>query len=165
VWAADGDQIVGDYVPEPDVLSLIVCDQIITDRVTGKVSLIGMFSTIHTPRFPVQHPQICVYAAMTDGRGKTPITIRVVDANEARKPLVEGKGTVEFKDPRMIANLALQFRGLRFPEAGQYRVQLWCGSSLLREARLHVIQATRPPGLHGPEGPAPGTPPPEALGD
>ncbi|MFH0981062.1 MAG: hypothetical protein V2A79_05940 [Planctomycetota bacterium] len=149
---------MGEFVSHPDVLSLIVCDQIITDRVSGKVSLIGMFSAIHSPRFPVAHPQICVYVAMTDGHGKTPITIRIVDANEARRPLVEGKGTVEFKDPRMIANLALQFHGLTFPEAGQYRVQIWSGSTLLREARLHLVQANLPPGYPGPQGPLP---PPE----
>ncbi len=143
------------FVTDPDVLSLIVCDQIITDRLTGKVSLIGMFSAIHSPRFPVMHPQVCVHVSLTDGRGKTPLTIRIVDANEARKPLVEGKGTVEFKDPRMIANLALQFHGLRFPEPGQYRVQIWSGSSLLREARLHLIQANVPPGYQAPPGPPP----------
>ena len=152
---------MGEYIPDPDVLSLIVCDQIITDRVTGKVSLIGMFSAIHTPRFPVRHPQICVHVALTDGRGKTPLTIRIVDANEARKPLVEGKGIVEFKDPRMIANLALQFHGLRFPEPGQYRVQIWSGSSLLREARLHLIQAKMPPRPPGQPGPPGFSPPPE----
>jgi hypothetical protein len=142
-------------VTNPDVLSLIVCDTIITDRMTGKVSLIGMFSAIHSPRFPVSHPQICVHVALTDGHGKTPITIRIVDANEARKPLVEGKGIVEFKDPRMIANLALQFHGLVFPEAGQYRVQIWCESALLREARLHLLQANLPPGYPAPPGPPP----------
>ncbi len=147
---------MSEFVTDPDVLSLIVCDQIITDRVTGKVSLIGMFSAVHAPRFPVSHPQICVYVALTDGRGKTPITIRIVDANEARKPLVEGKGVVEFKDPRMIANLALQFHGLTFPEAGQYRVQIWSGTSLLREARLHLLKTKmppRPPGHHRPPQP------------
>jgi len=147
---------MGDFAADPDVLSLIVCDQIITDRVTGKVSLIGMFAAVHSPRFPVTHPQICVYVALTEGRGKTPITIRIVDANEARKAIVEGKGVVEFKDPRMIANLALQFHGLRFPEPGQYRVQIWSGSSLLREARLHLLKAKMPPRPPG----RPGSPPP-----
>ena len=141
-----------EFAADPDVLSLIVCDQIITDRVTGKVSLIGMFAAVHSPRFPVTHPQICVYVALTEGRGKTPIKIRIVDANEARKPIVEGNGVVDFKDPRAIANLALQFHGLRFPEPGQYRVQIWAGSSLLREARLHLLTAKMPPGAPRPPG-------------
>ena len=157
---------MGESAVDPDVLSLIVCDQIITDRVTGKVSLIGMFAAVHSPRFPVTHPQVCVYVALTEGHGKTPITIRIVDANEARKPIVEGKGIVEFKDPRMIANLALQFHGLRFPEPGQYRVQIWSGSSLLREARLHLLKAKmppRPPAYPGPPPPSEEPPPPEDV--
>ena len=132
------------FVPVPDVLSFLVCDQIIHDRLTGKHSLIGLFSTIHSYRFPVMHSQLSVYAALTDGHGKTPLRIRIVDANDARPPLVEGQGAVEFKDPRAIANLVLQFRGLTFPEPGQYRVQLYCQDTLLREARLMLAKVDRP---------------------
>lgn len=137
---------------EPDILSLIVCDQIITDRVSGKQSLIGMFSTVHAARFPVTQPQMCVYVAMTEGRGKTPITIRIVDSEEARPPVVRGEGAVHFKDPRAIANLTLQFYGLTFPEPGEYRVQILCDGTLLREARLLLVRARRV--KRPPEGPA-----------
>ncbi|MGB2985045.1 MAG: hypothetical protein WBE26_04105 [Phycisphaerae bacterium] len=133
------------HKPTPDVLALIVCDQIITDRLTGKQSLIGMFSRIHTRGFPVAHPQICVYVALTEGYGETEFAIRIVDANDARPPIVEGRGKVRFKDPRAIANLALQFHGLTFPEPGQYRVQLYSNGELLREARLDMILLKTPP--------------------
>ena len=134
---------MSDFVQVPDVLSFVVCDQIITDRVSGKQSLIGMFSTIHTRQFPVIHQQLCVHVSLTDGHGKTPLLIRIVDSDEARKPLVQGQGIVEFKNPRAIANLALQFHGLTFPESGEYRVQLFCKETLLREARLMLIKATK----------------------
>jgi len=127
--------------PPPDVLSLIVCDQIITDRLSGKQSLIGMFSRVPAFRFPAAHPHLCVYVALTDGHGKTNFVIRIVDANDARPPIVEGRGSVEFKNPRAIANLALQFHGITFPEPGAYRVQLWSENELLREARLELLLA------------------------
>ena len=132
-------------LPPPDVLALLICDQIITDRITGKQSLIGMFSKIHAPGFPAAHPQLSVFVTLTDGRGKTDLIIRIVDGDESRPPLVEGRGSVEFKDPRAIANLALQFHGLRFPQPGEYRVQLWSNGALLREARLELIKLSRPP--------------------
>ena len=133
--------------PTPDVLAMLVCDQIITDRLTGKQSLIGMFSKVHAVGFPAAHPQLCVFVALTDGHGQTEITIRIVDSNDARPPIVEGKGSVRFKDPRAIANLFLQFHGLTFPEPGEYRVQLYSDGLLLREARLELVQLTphRPP--------------------
>ncbi|GMU38544.1 MAG: hypothetical protein KJ057_14980 [Phycisphaerae bacterium] len=151
--------------PVPDVLSLVVCDQIITDRMTGKQSLIGMFSTIHAFNFPAVHGQLCVFCSLTDGHGETPLTIRFVDSNEARPPLVEGNGKVIFKNPRSIANLTLQFHGLRFPAPGEYRVQIWCGSELLREARLTLVQARQQPGAPPPQGgPPPGEGDPEPDG-
>ncbi len=128
---------------EPDVLSLIVCDQIITDRVTGKQSLIGMFSRIHATRFPATQPQLCVHVSLTDGRGKTPLVICIVDAEESRKPIVKGEGVVDFQNPRAVANLALQFYGLTFPQPGEYRVQIHALGTLLREARLEVVPARR----------------------
>lgn len=132
-------------LPKPDVLTLTVCDQIITDRLTGKVSLIGMFSKIHARSFPAAHPTMAVFVAMTDGHGKTELTIRIADGNDARPALVEGKGLLDFKNPRAIAHLALQFNGLRFPEPGEYRVQLWSGTQLLREARLELIKVVDKP--------------------
>ena len=125
--------------PPPDVLAMIVCDQIITDRMTGKQSLIGMFAKVHAAGFPVSHPQLSVFVALTDGYGEVELLIRIVDANDARPPIVEGRGKVNFKNPRAIANLALAFHGLRFPEPGEYRVQLYSNGELLREARLHLI--------------------------
>lgn len=132
--------------PVPDVLSMIVCDQIITDRMTGKQSLIGMFSRVHARGFPASHPQLCVYVALTEGYGETEFTIRIVDTNDERPPIVEGKGKVRFQNPRAIANLALQFHGLTFPASGEYRVQLWSAGELLREARLELMHVKpRPP--------------------
>ena len=136
--------------PAPDVLSLIVCDQIITDRLSGKQSLIGMFSKVHAQRFPAAHPHLCVFVALTEGYGETELEIRIVDANDARPPLVAGKGRVNFKDPRAIANLSLQFHGLTFPEPGEYRVQLYARGELLREARLQLVQVKMPPGRQKP---------------
>ena len=140
--------------PVPEVLALIVCDQIITDRITGKQSLIGIFSKVHAPRFPASHPQLSVYVTLTGGHGRTDLLIRIVDSNEDRPPIVAGKGKVDFKDPRAIANLALQFHGLAFPAPGQYRVQLYGNGQLLREARLDLLKLKpRPP--QTPEGMAP----------
>ena len=151
--------------PNPEVLALIVCDQIITDRLTGKQSIIGMFSVIHSPRFPAAHPQLSVFASLTGGHGQVKLMIRIVDVNEARPPLVQGQGEVQFANPLAIANLALQFHGLMFPEPGDYRVQLLSNGALLREARLRLVKATpRPPGGRSPQpplGPGPGDVPPE----
>jgi len=142
---------MGQHKPVPDVVALLICDQIITDRLTGKQSLIGMFSKVHAASLPATHPQLCVFVALTDGHGTVELTLRIVDSNEARPPIVQGKGSVEFRDPRAIANLALQFHGLTFPEPGEYRVQLYCGGELLREAKLQLVKVQPRQAQSGPD--------------
>jgi len=149
---------MGKNRPTPEVLSLIICDQIITDRVTGKQSLIGMFSRVHARGFPATHAQLCVFVTLTGGHGDTDLLIRLVDSAESRAPIVVGKGSVRFNDPRAVANLVLQFNGLTFPEAGEYRVQLLAQGELLREARLEMVEHQLPkpkksePPTDGPRG-------------
>lgn len=136
--------------PPPDVIAMLVCDQIITDRISGKQSLIGMFSRVHARRFPCAHPQLSVFVALTDGYDEVELMIRIVDSNDVRPPIVEGKGRVNFKDPRAIANLFLSFHGLTFPKPGEYRVQLYSNGELLREARLELVQVKlKPPDRQG----------------
>ena len=72
---------MGMHRPVPDVLAMLICDQIITDRLTGKQSIIGLFSKIHTRGFPATHPQLCVYVVLTEGHGETELTIRIVDTS------------------------------------------------------------------------------------
>ena len=124
---------------KPDVLSLLVCDQILIDRLTGKTSLIGMFSTIGAPQYPVRHPQLCVFASLTDGRGKTNLRIRLVSVDED-DILGQADMEVDFKDPRTVFEIALAVGNVTFPKPGEYRLQLFADSSLLTERRIVVVQ-------------------------
>jgi len=46
--------------PAPLGLALVVCDQIIEDKLTHKKSLIGIFNQIATPSFPCRHARMAV---------------------------------------------------------------------------------------------------------
>lgn len=130
-------------VPYP--LAMMICDMIYADPGTGKISLLGCFSNVFAPRFPAKHPMLFVYAAITDGRGKTPLTLKLVDANEDREPIFQAENEVEFIDPRAIVDLTLGIQNLIFPEPGEYRFQLFAGSEFLIERRLLLIQMKQEP--------------------
>lgn len=53
----------------PTCNALLVCDMAIRDADTGKTSLIGIFETIHAPRFPALVPWIVLYAKVSDVEG------------------------------------------------------------------------------------------------
>src|SRR6476620_11430153 len=80
----------------PYPLAMVVCDGFWRDPYTGKHTLIGTFSAIGGTSFPVVHPIVTVYVALTDGRGKTLLKLQLVDLDEEHDALVELKQEVDF---------------------------------------------------------------------
>lgn len=130
---------------KPTVLALIVCDEIIDDRVTNKKSLIGMFNNIRVHALPSMHHQLVVYVAMT-GHGTVPVRVELVRADD----ITEESGPVlrmdnpglTFEDPNAVVEAAFKLNGIVFPEAGLYNFRVLSGNHLLaqREFRVHQIE-------------------------
>lgn len=131
-------------VNPPYALAMVICDAIHTDPGTGKRTILGCFSSIHARKFPAVHPIFAVYVAATDGHGKTPMRLQIVDANEERQPIARLEVEADFGDPRMTLELDLVIANLTFPAAGEYRIQLYAGNELLIERRLVLVQIPGP---------------------
>lgn len=125
----------------PYALAMVVCDFVWRDPATGKFTILGTFSTLAALIFPCVQPLMSVFVAITDGRGKTPVKLRLVDADESVPPLFEGMFEVEWSDPRMIMEIAFGVQGVAFPSAGEYRFQLFSGSEPLMERRIVVLES------------------------
>lgn len=129
----------GGRVP-PYALALVVCDSVYMDASSGKRTLLGLFSTIGAPSFPTKHPMLSVYAAITDAHGTIPLTLRLVDAAEARKPVMESTTEVCPPDPRTVVEVNFAAGNLEFPAPGEYRLQLRSGTTPLLERRIVLFQ-------------------------
>jgi hypothetical protein len=125
-------------VPPPYALALGVCDLIYRDRSTGKRFILGCFSVLHATDFPAVHPALCVYLDLTNGRGPVTIKVQIVDSDDLHEPIWVGESLVDFVDPRMVAELDFIVGGLRFPDAGEYRVQVYAENQFIVERRLLV---------------------------
>lgn len=131
-------------LPPPQVLALNVCDYIWVDPWTTKRTMIGMFSVIQAQQFPAFHPVIMVHAALTNGRGKVMLNVRLVDVDEERPPIINIDAPAEFIDPRAVLDFHTGAANIIFPAAGEYRVQLRANGELLSERRILVIDGTGP---------------------
>ncbi len=56
-------------IPTPTAIGLTLCDSVIVEAGTEKVSLIGTFRRLAVPKFPVVLSPFVVHAALTDGAG------------------------------------------------------------------------------------------------
>ena len=136
----------------PSGLAIIVCDQVIEDKLTNKKSLIGIFNSIAHPGYPARHPALCIFVSLTEGRGTCQARLRIV-CEETDKPVAEVNGQLEFADVNQVVEMAFNFMGLEFPEPGLYSIEFYCADALVLERRFHALEITV----------APQSPPPEEL--
>jgi hypothetical protein len=106
---------------------------------------LGCFSALHAHEFPAIHPGLGIYIDLTNGRGQMAVKVQIVDTDEVREPIWVGESVVEFNDPRMVAEIDLLVAGLKFPEPGEYRVQVYANAEFIIERRLLVnkLEGTR----------------------
>ena len=125
-------------VPQPpEVLAMIVCDQVITDVATNKKSLLGPFAHVETPALPCVVHELHVYLSLTDGHGTLSAAIACVTVDEGEE-LFRGETEVEFLDPLQVVELHFVFPNARFPRAGEYRFQFSADGLILRERKFFV---------------------------
>lgn len=122
----------------PYCLAMVVCDGIHRDPGTGKWTILGTFSVLAAKAFPAKHPIIAIYLAMTDGRGKTPLKIDLVTADE-QDTIGEVEIEANFADPRAVIEGVMAFRDVEFPRPGEYRFRLHANGEYLMERRLVVL--------------------------
>ncbi len=133
-------------LPPPVLLSVIICDWVIIDRITGKPSIIGAYETISAPKYPAIHRRLAFFCQLTNGHGKARITVRLVDVQEEDKTLFEATVEHKFRDVREVANLTFDIGGIVFPHSGEYRFQIYAGKEFLGERRVVCRQIKLPTG-------------------
>ena len=136
--------------PGAIVLAINICDTIIRDQMTNKVSLIGLFSTIWAPSFPCRHPKMHIYIALTGGHGKYTMEVKLVKAADG-SPVMGMEGPVAFQNPLQVAEVNLEWRNVEFKEPGEYVVEVLCDGNPVGRRKFGVQQTGGSPPTEGSE--------------
>jgi hypothetical protein len=126
------------------LLSAIICERVIFDKISGMPSIINIIQNVNAPKYPVRYPSLVFFCELTNGHGKTKTKIRLVDDQEDDKVLFEQEGMVDFKDVRQVLSLALNLQGIGLPHPGEYRFQLFTEENLLGERRIKCNKVALP---------------------
>lgn len=133
----------------PTLVSLLICDQVIDDRMTSKKSAIGLFNRVVAGRLPTRINQMAVMASLTEITHRTPIELRLVrDADN--EGMLRTQGVVEAPNPLAVVDLVFAMQGVRLPSPGQYGFELLANGEVLGRRRFQVIVG-KPPSGGGPE--------------
>lgn len=125
--------------PKPVSLALVICDQIIDDRMTGKKTLVGLFNSIAARNFPCTHASMSVFVSMTDGHGKYDCELVCRD-EENGQPLLQTKGPIEFANPTVVVDMVFALQGVTFPKPGLYAFEFYCDEELVAERKFNVAE-------------------------
>ncbi|MCW8130909.1 MAG: hypothetical protein KIS92_11200 [Planctomycetota bacterium] len=124
-------------VNPPILHSLILCDYVIKDVATGKLSLIGIFNGLYAHRFPCTHPMLYIYVALTDGRGNVPCRLRMVPLGGGPEVFAL-QGHVTFGDPTAVGEIIFPIPQLQIPAPGVYAIEFLANGELLGSRKLQV---------------------------
>lgn len=135
--------------PGPVVLAINICDTVIRDESTKKVSLIGLFNVIGSSTFPCTHSSMHIYMALTGGHGNHEMEVKLVRVEDQQAVMVM-RGPIEFANPLQVAEVNLRWEKVIFEKSGEYSVEVFCdgGSVPIGTRKFHVIeQGAVPPTL------------------
>jgi len=139
-------------IAAPTLVSLLICDQVIDDRLSNKKSAIGLFNTVLVPSLPTRIQQMAVMATLTEITGRTPLQLRLM-RDEDNSVLMQTRGHVDAPDPLAMVDLVFAMQGVPVANAGQYAFELLSEGELLGRRRFQVrVGRPRPPRMTPPPG-------------
>lgn len=126
-----------DSVTAPILLAIHICDSVIRDETTKKMSLIGLFNRIQTRTFPTVHPSLHVYVSLTNGHKVYEGELRFVNEKDS-SVLFTAKGKVPFQNPLQNVELNFAIRNLKFNEPGNFSVEFYCDGKFVGNRKFIV---------------------------
>jgi len=131
--------------PPPVVLAIVICDLIIRDELTKKLTMVGVFSVVHGTQLPVVLPGgMHLYAALTDGRGEYDCQVNIQHL-ATDTTVFQAHGPLVFADPQQVVELNMKLPPLTFPQWGRYEISLSLKDQLLGSRTFAVQQIQVPP--------------------
>lgn len=129
---------------ELDLTAIIICDDIIRDEGTRKITLVNCFNRVDSSAYPCTHPRLCVYVAVTNGRGDDAGVLKFIN-DEEQKEIVSVERMLKFEDPRTVAELVYTLRNIPLSCPGDYSFEFWCGEELVgrRSFQARLISGSK----------------------
>lgn len=128
---------------EPELIAIVVCDEVIRDQMTHKFTLVGLFNQVAAVSFPYRHPRLNVFVSLTNGHGESAGKLRLV-SHDAEQPIVELKGRIRFPDPLAVVDMHFNLVNIVFLKPGSYGFDLYCDEVLIGSRRFRVVHRKPP---------------------
>ena len=124
-------------IPPPIALGLTLCDYILLEAGTGKVSLIGTFSGIRGVRFPLIPAPFCIFASLTGGAGDATVELAAIDL-ETNEEVLSQQAVLHFPDRFTEVYAVYRQIQCEFPKPSTYLFTMLVDGDWIAHRRLRV---------------------------
>jgi hypothetical protein len=125
-------------VPTPIALGLSLCDLVLIEEGTRKVSLIGALTRMTAGNFPYESPPFFAFAALIDGLGNAilELTVNRLDTTEE---VHRRERRVRFTDRLRELHVVFHIADCVFPVPGVYQFTLFVDGHWVTQRALRVV--------------------------
>ena len=108
--------------------TLILCESVILEQGTNKVSLIGLFEGMTSVNVPSIYPKFAIFTRFEEGDGSHDHRI-LIRPEESKEEIVKLDGKINFSAEGK-AQYVGNFIGLPFPKFGKYIIEIYVDNVL-----------------------------------
>jgi hypothetical protein len=126
--------------PPLRALAFILCDSVISDKITNKNSLIGLFNIIYAKKFPFVFPVINAFISLTQGHAQNYECSLSCVKEDTNKQIWSSPGKINMTDPLGVLEINFEIRNILFPEAGIYRFEFSCDNVPIISRKFQLIE-------------------------
>jgi hypothetical protein len=137
---------------KPLLLSFLTCDNIHVDPTSQKYTLLGLFSGLQAVQFPMRHPRMFLFIALSDiasGEHTAKLTLEL----PGQSPIFEAEQKFKSAGPLQRIQLVSHMQNTEFPHDGDYSFMLDIDDELLLVTSFPVRQLNLPAGMQQPPKP------------
>ena len=133
-------------------MGIVLCDQVIEDKRTGKKSHIGIFNDIMVAKVPTAHPCMFLVLSLTNCRREHEVEIEISrDDEHGGTPVMQLRGRVQKRNPLHVMDLVFEMRGVPLPGVGKYTIEVIVLPERERVAqRAFFVRQIPKPGVSAP---------------
>jgi len=125
----------------PALLALILCDQFIDDRRSGKRSLIGLYDQINTLGFPTARDMLVVaIVSGMDEHSRVGLSLFAPDGNDLLGIEMEPPS-----GPGKVNEMAFELQGMTIPGPGTHWLAIKVDGKELGRRPVNVVKVDPPP--------------------
>jgi hypothetical protein len=129
---------------KPVAKCVYVCDDVVEDPASGKVSVLNLWDTVRVPvgaALPYTLPRLCVFVWWRDGQGKVKTHIDIVQASTEALIRRTRACVLDLRERTSSVYARYRIQNCGLPAFGFYHVELYCEDEFVDDQIINVVPA------------------------